>query len=304
MKPVRSLLALGTAVALVSGVVVLSGGGTVQAETPPKTGPKCTVQANTPASGQTTLVDSTAPKVTSVKWSAATVRVATLSTVTVTLRTTDNCSGVGDLWVLAKNLSSGVVETLPATLASYTTDADSIDDVWTAELTVRGAQRGKWVVAEVWVLPAFTSLTYDSATATVVTRTPDPLTASDSAYAKVHPAGPPTVRVDALTKVTVDAAPEPITLGKKLTVSVRVTRADLNGYVAAGGVTVAVQVKAPGSKTWLALASVKTGSAGKAAATFTPKKKGVYTFRAVYKGVVGLAASTSPSDAVTVKPAK
>lgn len=106
--------------------------------------------------------------------------------------------------------------------------------------------------------------------------------------------------------VKLDAAPEPIKKGKKLTVSGYLQRMDPYGgsaggpaYVVARGVKVAIQFKAKGTGTWVSGGTATSASSGRFAKTFTAAKDGYW--RAVFPGSGTYAASTGTPDYVDVR---
>ncbi|MEW2317511.1 hypothetical protein [Streptomyces bauhiniae] len=103
------------------------------------------------------------------------------------------------------------------------------------------------------------------------------------------------------SKLTTDAAPEPVKKGKTITVTGTLTRAswDYNKYYGYGAQSVQLQFAKKGSTTWSTLKTVKTDANGKLKTTVTASVDGA--FRYVYAGVSTTAAVTSGGDAVDVQ---
>ncbi|GAQ61018.1 MULTISPECIES: hypothetical protein [Streptomyces] len=110
-----------------------------------------------------------------------------------------------------------------------------------------------------------------------------------------------TVRLKRAAKATVDATPEPVTKGKKITVTGKLTRANWNTkkFGAYSGRTVSLQFRAKGSDTFRTVKKATTGSAGGLKTTVTASADGSY--RWVYFGNAATGVATSPADYVDVR---
>ncbi|GAA3159908.1 hypothetical protein GCM10010466_58410 [Planomonospora alba] len=103
----------------------------------------------------------------------------------------------------------------------------------------------------------------------------------------------------AATRITsVNARPEPVRKGRKLTVSG--TLRQTAGNRALPGQRVAIRFKARGSRTWRTMATVRTGSGGAFRKRFRAVRDG--SWQVVYAGDALRLASRSRSDRVDVRP--
>ncbi len=98
-----------------------------------------------------------------------------------------------------------------------------------------------------------------------------------------------------------NVSPEPVKKGKNLTVKTRLKVADWDNdrNVGYGKQTVKIEFRANGTSTWKTIKTVKTSSTGGVSTKVKASKSG--TYRASYAGSSKTGASTSGTDAVTVK---
>ncbi len=110
-----------------------------------------------------------------------------------------------------------------------------------------------------------------------------------------------TVYVKRNSRLTVNASPEPVTKGKTITVTGKVTRAnwDTNKYASYGGRHVSLQFKAAGATSYTTVKKVYADSAGTLRTTVTASKTG--TWRWVYYGNTTTGPSVSTGDNVVVQ---
>lgn len=110
-----------------------------------------------------------------------------------------------------------------------------------------------------------------------------------------------TVRLERAAKVTVDAAPEPVVKGKKITVTGKLTRANwqTKKYGAYGGRSVSLQFRETGTSTFVTVKKVTSSSTGALKTTVTASKDG--TWRWSYGGNDTTGAATSGGDHVDVR---
>jgi len=110
-----------------------------------------------------------------------------------------------------------------------------------------------------------------------------------------------TVRLKRAAKVTVNASPEPVTKGKKITVTGKLTRAnwETKKYGGYGGRTVELQFRETGTTAFKAVKKVTTSSTGALSTTVTAATDG--TWRWVYRGNDTTGAATSGGDHVDVR---
>ncbi|MCX4738385.1 hypothetical protein [Streptomyces antibioticus] len=103
------------------------------------------------------------------------------------------------------------------------------------------------------------------------------------------------------SKLTTNAAPEPVKKGKTLTVTGSLTRANWESlkYGGYGSQSVKLQFKKKGSTTWSTLKTVKTSSSGGLKTTVKASADGY--FRYTFAGNSTTAAVTSAADFVDVK---
>ncbi|MCC9709103.1 hypothetical protein E4N62_29965 [Streptomyces sp. MNU76] len=109
-----------------------------------------------------------------------------------------------------------------------------------------------------------------------------------------------TVQLKRAAKATVNATPEPVTKGKKITVTGKLTRANWSTkkYDGYGGRTVSLQFKAKGTDTFKTVKKATTSSTGTLKTTVTASADGSY--RWVYYGNSTTGVATSASDYVDV----
>lgn len=110
-----------------------------------------------------------------------------------------------------------------------------------------------------------------------------------------------TVRLKRAAKVTVNASPEPVVKGKKITVTGKLTRADwaTKKYGGYGGRSVSLQFRETGTSSFVTVKKVTTSSTGALKTTVTASKDG--TWRWAYGGNDTTGATTSGGDHVDVR---
>ncbi|MFJ6612612.1 hypothetical protein ACIQPT_20310 [Streptomyces sp. NPDC091289] len=110
-----------------------------------------------------------------------------------------------------------------------------------------------------------------------------------------------TVHVKRNSRLTVNAAPEPVAKGKTITVTGKVTRANwqTRKYAAYGGRHVSLQFKPSGSATYTTVKKVYANGSGNLKTTVKASKTG--TWRWAYGGNTTTGPSKSPGDNVVVK---
>ncbi|AWW38965.1 calcium-binding protein [Streptomyces cadmiisoli] len=111
-----------------------------------------------------------------------------------------------------------------------------------------------------------------------------------------------THKVQRLSKLTVNAAPEPVKKGATLTVTGKLTRADwqTGGYPGLpSGQSVTLQFRKAGTSTYTNVKGIKTASGGALKTTVKASADGYYRFS--YAGITSTAASTATGDFVDVK---
>ncbi|MEU8229445.1 hypothetical protein AB0C12_07540 [Actinoplanes sp. NPDC048967] len=170
-------------------------------------------------------------------------------------------------------------------LASGPADCDKISDtssVCTARFTMdvkvdaaRNALSGAWTVAA-WARAS-----------------------GGDGFTDRHAAG--TVGVKRVSKLVIDATPEPVTKGRTITVTGTLTRAGWESwtYQGYGSRTVTLQYSKKGTTTWTAVKTVKTDTSGKLKTTVKATADG--SFRWTYPGDAASTATTGGSDYVDVR---
>ncbi|MBT2411092.1 calcium-binding protein [Streptomyces sp. ISL-12] len=111
-----------------------------------------------------------------------------------------------------------------------------------------------------------------------------------------------TVKVQRLSKLTVNAAPEPVKKGATLTVTGKLTRADWEAEKYVGipsGQSVALQFRKANSSAYSNVKGIKTTSGGALKTTVKAAADGYHRFN--YKGITSTAASVAAGDYVDVK---
>lgn len=110
-----------------------------------------------------------------------------------------------------------------------------------------------------------------------------------------------TAKLQRVSKVTVNATPEPVVKGKTLTVKGALTRADWNTGKYAGykGQQVTLQFKAKGAAAYTDVKTVTSGTGGALATTVKASKDGSYRYK--FAGTSTTAAKTSAADFVDVR---
>ncbi|MFC8514275.1 hypothetical protein [Streptomyces sp. NPDC057257] len=119
--------------------------------------------------------------------------------------------------------------------------------------------------------------------------------------AEEHETRSATVRLKRAAKVTVNATPEPVTKGAKITVTGKVTRANWSTkkYGPYGGRTVTLQFREKGTDSFKAVKKVTANSSGRLTTTVTAAVDG--SWRWVYGGNDTTGAATSGADYVDVR---
>ncbi len=110
-----------------------------------------------------------------------------------------------------------------------------------------------------------------------------------------------TVYVKRNSHLTVDASPEPVSKGRTITVTGKVTRAnwETRKYAAYGGRLVSLQFKPAGSASYTTVKNVYANGSGVVRTTVKASKTGMW--RWVYYGNTTTGPSMSPGDNVVVK---
>jgi hypothetical protein len=298
-----SKVLVGAAVAAVA--VTTLGAGSAGAVGPAYStvyGPNCATAVDTPFAGQTTKTDSTLPTVTSVAWNHLTVTAKSGATARVTVKTTDDCAGAGDVQLELHNASTGLWSyPLPSDM-SWTVSASGRAQTWTFDIPLHGTDAGSISVTHVFVASDFETASYDSTltdpTLGDINFTPE--TYSDSDYHAVAPPKAAKLVVKLATTLAVNATPEPAKVGRSVTVKATLKKLRTSTYIADASQYVTLQYHLPGSSAWHSIKKVRTNSSGVASTTFLVTKKGTYGFRAVYAGSTYAAAVTSAADSVKV----
>ncbi|MFB6714537.1 MULTISPECIES: hypothetical protein [unclassified Streptomyces] len=111
----------------------------------------------------------------------------------------------------------------------------------------------------------------------------------------------PTVRVKRAAKVTVDASPEPVVKGGKLTVTGKITRADWvkHSYTGFGGKAAKLQFRKAGTSTYNTVKIVKASSTGSLKTTATASVDGYWRWTFGETDTTG--GATAAGDYVDVK---
>ncbi|MFF7140819.1 hypothetical protein [Streptomyces nodosus] len=110
-----------------------------------------------------------------------------------------------------------------------------------------------------------------------------------------------TVQVKRAAKVTVDASPEPVAKGGKLTVTGKITRADWakHKYTGFGGKSAKLQFRKAGTSTYRTVKTVKANSAGALKTTVTASADGYW--RWTFGETTTTGGATATADHVDVK---
>ncbi|MCX2925673.1 calcium-binding protein [Streptomyces sp. NEAU-W12] len=114
-------------------------------------------------------------------------------------------------------------------------------------------------------------------------------------YYKTH-------KVQRLSKLTVNASPEPVTKGKTLTVTGKLSRANWETGSYSGlpsGQSVALQFRKSGTSTYTNVKGIKTAAGGALKTTVTAATDGYHRFK--YAGITSTAPATAAGDFVDVK---
>ncbi|MFE9170611.1 hypothetical protein ACFYNZ_13985 [Streptomyces kebangsaanensis] len=111
----------------------------------------------------------------------------------------------------------------------------------------------------------------------------------------------PTVRVKRAAKVTVDASPEPVAKGGKLTVTGKITRADWvkHKYTGFGGKAAKLQFRKAGTSTYKTVKTVKANSTGALKTTVTASADGYWRWTFGETNTTG--GATAAGDYVDVR---
>ncbi|MDQ0684561.1 hypothetical protein QFZ56_003524 [Streptomyces achromogenes] len=130
------------------------------------------------------------------------------------------------------------------------------------------------------------------------------LSADDIDYSKVgftESASLTTAKLQRLSKLTVNAAPEPVKKGKTLTVTGKLSRANWDNGAYAGYSTqpVKLQFRKKNSSTYTTVKTVKTSSTGSLKTTVKASVDGYYRY--VFAGTSTTPAATAAGDFVDVK---
>lgn len=109
------------------------------------------------------------------------------------------------------------------------------------------------------------------------------------------------VRIARASRLTVNAAPEPVKKGKTITVTGKLTRAnwDTNSYTAYRGRSVDLQFRKKGSDTYTTLKTITSGTGGALKTTTKAKQDGYYRF--VFDGSGTTGSSKATGDFVDVR---
>ncbi|MFC9911551.1 hypothetical protein [Streptomyces sp. NPDC059862] len=111
-----------------------------------------------------------------------------------------------------------------------------------------------------------------------------------------------TTRLQRLSKLTVNASPEPVVKGKTITVTGKLTRAnwDTGSYTGLpSGQSVVLQFRKAGTTNYTNVKGIKTASGGALKTTVTASTDGYYRFS--YAGITNTAPATVAGDFVDVK---
>ncbi|MEU9555618.1 calcium-binding protein [Streptomyces fumanus] len=111
-----------------------------------------------------------------------------------------------------------------------------------------------------------------------------------------------THKVQRLSKLTVNAAPEPVKKGATITVTGKLTRADWEARKYVGipsGQSVSLQFRKASSSSYSTVKGIKTTSGGALKTTVKAASDGYHRFN--YKGITSTAASVAAGDYVDVK---
>ncbi|MFE9769840.1 calcium-binding protein [Streptomyces sp. NPDC005808] len=110
-----------------------------------------------------------------------------------------------------------------------------------------------------------------------------------------------THKVQRASKLTVNAAPEPVKKGKTITVTGKLTRADweTNKYAGLSGQSVVLQFRKAGTTTYKNVKTIKSTSGGALKTTVKASVDGFYRY--TYAGVSTVGASTATGDYIDVK---
>jgi hypothetical protein len=301
-------VAVGAALAAMAVSTLTLTGAHAAAGTPlfSTVGPKCVKTVDTPKTGESTLTDSTTPTLTSVTWAHSTITVKPKTTVRVTIKLKDDCSGAGDVVLELHNSKTKNTDYIEANYVSSTITTTSINDTWNVDVPLYGTDAGNLSIAHVSVLSGFTSLVYDSTKTTplapddVIDVLPHDDQITDADYHNLTPPKAAKIAVKAGATLSTDATPEPGKVGHWLSVKATLKAIHASTYVAVKSTYVTIQYKPAGSTAWHTLKKLKTSSSGVVSAKYKPLKKGTYAFRTVFAGSTYVGAVTSAADSVKV----
>lgn len=104
-----------------------------------------------------------------------------------------------------------------------------------------------------------------------------------------------------MSKLTVNASPEPVVKGKTITVTGALTRADweTNKYAGLSGQSVVLQFRKAGTTNYTNVKGIKSATGGALKTTVTASTDGYYRF--TYAGIASTAAVSAAGDYVDVK---
>jgi hypothetical protein len=125
--------------------------------------------------------------------------------------------------------------------------------------------------------------------------------AQDSDENLIGKSGLAPTKVQRVSKLTTDAAPEPVKKGKTITVKGTLTRASWTGgkYVALANQTVSLQFKAAGASSYTTLKTVTSSSTGALSTTTTATVDGAYRYS--YAGINTTHGTSATGDSVDVQ---
>jgi hypothetical protein len=218
--------------------------------------------------------------------------------VTLRVNTLDDC--LGNASVVAKLTgSNGKTKSVPLTFddtqSDITAEGKALDS-WKGTASFTNADRVTWTLGSITQTPLSGNIVLNAENGGLLEDN-----SVEGAAEVVNLASPKTIKVVAYTKSTVDAAPEPITLGKTLTVTGISYKASGASLLRNNSVTMQLQVKVPGSSTWKTIKTGTSSFTGRLVVSYKPSKKGTWSFRTVTPARTGYAASISPTDFVSVR---
>jgi len=143
--------------------------------------------------------------------------------------------------------------------------------------------------------PAYLTDKYDATTWSLM------VMGQDSDENLIGKGGLAPTKVQRASKLTTDAAPEPVKKGKTITVKGTLTRASWTGgkYVAMANQTVSLQFKAAGASSYTTLKTVTSSSTGALSTTTTATVDGAYRYS--YAGINTTHGTSATGDSVDVQ---